>query len=1319
MRTMKKVGVGLALAVTAGSFGWANEALAQSTDDNPPLPNVLLLVDTSGSMEYAIDGTLPTVTNDCTTMAPSPYSSRWHELLMVMTGNVPNGMRGCAAQSRIDPDFLSEYAFEGLNPYDEGYFLDYHRLISNDCVYTTSAPPAGYDPMDMMGWGATPVDLRSWTSGLPAMACGASGFVQQPDGIIDIYRDRVRFGLFTFDARPDEGTGATASGNSVDAATGIAGHWSYFEDWETGAGSPATGHPNDCDPMMTNTVFEVGARNPAAPPWEGKMVNHGPVFATLQETRDHNDRVQDVLLSLRPYGATPLAGMFDDARYFIRRDDMMDGYYHTPTFQDDERFAPAYDPLLNTTITTAGQPGTCRQQYIILLSDGEPNLDMRPHCEPAMGAMPPGDCPYDDRPHEVAADLLAGTTPNIMNAAGTPSVQTFVIGFGIGATLDGMGNPVDCDQINVPMNPAFDPGNVCTGATGALAACCALSEIAFEGGTTNAYFADDPVTLKLALSTILDSIITPPTSRTVPSFINVDVVDGGAGNVNAPAVSYEFASAFTPKPGELWRGNLERKRWTCPTMAPFNPSLEPVSQGDGDDFSFNLHNGGVGTRYFFTAIPDRSTPTTESQPTWSVRPNSTGLTDGVGTYGTSGLIGAATNPMEQIGAFPVTASTFPEAMGVDPMSPVPAACQGPYLTQPLHATCAQDLMRWYLGEAGVYNEDIDGDGLIDQPDRSQNMLGAVYHSSPRIIGPPAAVTADPSYAVFQKNDACSAECALTLLPGPCSACTSNGRLLEGPRPLVMYVSTTDGQLHAFKVAASDPSDLASVANDDNNEMWSFIPPFALPQIHTMFPATPVIALDGKIVVRDIPFERTVADASTLSTRYRTILVASGGLGGGYYFALDVTRPEQPEFLWQLSTDAAGAPIFGDQAGEPAIALVPFEEGMPAVKKEIAVAILPGGYGDPAAANPGCMRKVGDDHIDVSTNPKYTPRGTIRCFDEGPANSVTIVRLETGEVLRQFRRDAANSGPTSLQTAGVAVAADLDEPILGAVTFPNATGQVSTRAYLTGQDGSIYRIGFSDTDPANWTFDLMFDAYPLPSDDHTTSHPVAVLPTVSVDERGNPVLVFSTGDQEEFRNTTNDYRVWSIREVPVVGMTSREFEVESNWYLSNNATAVSSPGIAPNQYGMDDGEKVTGPIATFGGISYFSTNTPAPAGSECLVGTSRVWGVSTLDLGNDKIPDPGISTTPVLFKIVLPQGENPFGVAVGAEPSCREDLERIDNYVGRHNVATQNSRPNYVIRLFTGREGTDTDPNSSVNARTIDVREPESTVLIDSWAGIVE
>ena len=144
--------VASALALASGS------ARAQSgqVDTNPPLPNVMLLIDNSGSMEYMIDGNLPENdpvsgggTNACNCTdngagnAPScpgwsianpkvPSANRWNTVQIAMTGSLQGGFNCVAMPRKSGGTMAQEYQINGVAPYDVGYDLPFHRLVAED-----------------------------------------------------------------------------------------------------------------------------------------------------------------------------------------------------------------------------------------------------------------------------------------------------------------------------------------------------------------------------------------------------------------------------------------------------------------------------------------------------------------------------------------------------------------------------------------------------------------------------------------------------------------------------------------------------------------------------------------------------------------------------------------------------------------------------------------------------------------------------------------------------------------------------------------------------------------------------------------------------------------------------------------------------------------------------------------------------------------------------------------------------------------------------------------------------------------------------------
>jgi type IV pilus assembly protein PilY1 len=1201
----------------ASALAYSQRASAQA-DLTPPLPNVLLLVDTSGSMEYLPDGTLPKLDAQKKCLPPGPggdNQNRWAKLLSVLTGTFQN--YSCYAQPRDSASpFVTEYSISGTPPYDRDYHLPFHRILSNDCT----PGPGDLDPT-WSTWPNDAIKFHGWNDA--GAACAAPGFQQTADGLLDTFADRARFGLMTFDPLTDAGTGA--AGNSYDALTGVAGTWSYYLGWQ-GAGSPASGNPPNCAAQP----YEVGARNPAAPPWEGRLMPFGDPDATAATLLAQNQRLQLALLGMRPYGATPLAGMLDDARDFIYNDPSMD-------LSTGKKFGPAGDPYFT---------GGCRKTFVIVLSDGEPNLDLRKEgC-----ATGNGQCPYSE-PHVIAADMANSGDPDTR-------VVTFAIGFGLSSAAG-----TDCNTLGAA---DFGAGGKCDGATGALAACCTLARIADEGGTQKAYFADDEAGLKSALSLVLGQITSSSKTRTIPAFGSTAA--GTAALGNADAVGYRFGAQFdTPLGSPLWVGRLVRERYTCTSQGggPKKSAPQPVDGTKGDNFARNVNaNDASNPRRFFTVVGDKVGGQITS--VRSIRPKlaAAGIDDGMGLYS-----GVATNSgVPEAGPqFATTVSVAPEAFGINPAFP-PNACTTQLGTSSA-ATCTQRLMRWEVGEIdpGLPTRDFAGCKVTD-PISGQQMgceLGSIFRSTPVVIGPPNEFLRDESYDQFA--------------------------LAQAGRPTMLYVQTTDGQLHAFKVAANNPNDTLKVDALQNNELWSFLPPAVLPKLLTTYNQQSIL-LDGQVVVQDVVLERTAAQAISGTgaggPTWRTILLAGGGAGGGFYFALDVTDPTKPEFLWQISEDFEGAEAFGSQVPTPAIATITLGPAGNAAK-EVAVAILPGGS-DPLQAG-ACPRLNPPPYPQITGS---TPRSFTRCWQSGPGRSISIVRLDTGEVIRTFVSPKGSISP-NLSSSRRTVA-PFDSPLTGTpVPYPAKGGQISTRVYVGDADGTLWRINLSKPDPQEWTVDMMWDAYSgLGAED---GEPIQTPPVVSIDNFGQPVLLFSTGDQEIITSTTPITRVLSLTE-SVSGAT---FSVKSNFQID-----------------MSAGERVTGPISLFSGTAYFSSFAPQPiavASGTCTYGEGKLWGVD-YRTGEGRL-DP-------LNTSIKSQSQGPnsivFGVAVTQTPSCADTTSFDSAYFGGYVGVSGGSPGDFqLVYQVSGQPAGQQQNGAAAVFNTKTLPAPRVTTRIDSWAAVVE
>lgn len=346
--TKLRILASLAAVVTLQTVG--HPAKAQSAEYQAA--DVLLLLDTSGSMAY----TTKRSTTDTTRYAlpqcgvypaSSPMSfdsaasfssgptpaDRWAILANAFTGTVIGAE--CSAQERSNTDFAGEYKLGAADPYDKGYYLPFNRIVATYTVNGTKqrcTPAPSWDTDlrtaltngNAMKWpDKAPVYWRdmsqTYSSGVecPFMP-------QESDGVIDRLQTSVRFGIMTFDPSPSRvDTGGIGTGILStflpDFASGVGDTWSYFPGWlTTDTQYAGQGWPVDCPPPPgAARLFEVGARNPAAPPWEGRLIGFGDPNATTEEIIAHNERVQQAILGIRPFGGTPVAGMLKDALFFF------------------------------------------------------------------------------------------------------------------------------------------------------------------------------------------------------------------------------------------------------------------------------------------------------------------------------------------------------------------------------------------------------------------------------------------------------------------------------------------------------------------------------------------------------------------------------------------------------------------------------------------------------------------------------------------------------------------------------------------------------------------------------------------------------------------------------------------------------------------------------------------------------------------------------------------------------------------------------------------------------------------------------------------
>jgi type IV pilus assembly protein PilY1 len=1352
------------LAAAAASLP-AGDARAQGTVQRP-MPNVMLLVDTSGSMERMADSTLPSdnagggsggLPNACSPGVES-NPNRWGMLIQALTGNL-QPFYSCAAMSRSSgaagAAFRNEYKINGLPPYDTDYALPYHRPLSGSALNTTTcalgpsrlpgaAPGTGVGPggggystglgSDVRDFPDDALQSAKWTymqtqytagTALGVLGSQACIFDQAPDGQLDAARDYVRFGLMTFDNDLSNAIGVNGGTwppqGAIQTASPFLGEWSYLRDatnpdYSLGTllNGGADGLPNNCAPPRQ--AFEVGARHYGAPPWEGRMVRFPAPDASLLDVQRVNEQIQRVLAATRPYGATPIDGMMDDARDYLW---YADG-------------GPKDDPYVATA--------KCRDQYLILLTDGAPNLDMRPACQ-----GPTGICPYPSTAAEVAAALYTDTNRR---------VTTFVIGFSVNgsSSIGGDGFPTGYDA--APKNNCkawyagvggtpTDMAAACTatppGPGTAAEACCKLNEIAYAGtGGASApssnpavgpYFAESQADIVLSFGRILASITKEVSTRTVPTY--TPAVYSSAG-FNSGAMTAQYLGSFIPNAAKPWSGEIFRERSVCSGGPPIQPQAQLPSITAGDSEAVNLATQGAASRLFITVMPDSySSATGVMNPATntvidaarSVRPFVSTSNDGVGKYRAKEVFALdwdlrSTTDMRL--AMQIDKTTCKRGRAASGLGT--GTIEIPALDMDNGQDCTDVVWGFAAAHVGSISKSghvpgggtvaydfnircpvtngtpssgkcsITGDtcdvanptacaavtGQVCVPDCAP--LGAIFRANPVVNGPPDALLRDAGYRAFQAR-----------------------RLNRRP---TLFAATTDGILHAFKAVET--------ATNAHHELWSFVPPAVLPRLASNYPAGNQILLDGSPIVKDTVWDRGLGDldaggSTSPGAKWHTTLVAGLGANGGGYYAVNVTDSDcdapatrttgecattqgsagyqqpsaysldeagagdydaigtpakrGPHFLWQLTdvekdaTDPAKVVrrtidgtemvgLFGRDTGTPAIATVQLKDNGGA-DRQVGVAILPGGIDGTPVPGGSCDRIVTSDDLAHDTSTGY--RAKVRQWAEKcstsasalsnansavPGRGVTIVRLDTGEIVRHFgRRDDV---PAKIWSAGKVNATPFDSPMVGTpVVYPQTTGAIAQKIFIGDADGTLWRIDVTSTNPASWKATLFADLIPS-TESADKSQPIQVTPILSLEPGGSLVINAATGDQESviYRSGEKNY-VWSI--------------------LEKRPTSSAGPRAQTNwRETLNDGERVTGPMTVFDRTLYFASFAPnVPAATACEnAGVARLWGLNYFvsDQGTPPAALPmwcgSLSSTGVCSSGSLTKSENVTGALAG-------------------------------------------------------------------------
>ncbi len=491
---------------------------------------------------------------------------------------------------------------------------------------------------------------------------------------------------------------------------------------------------------------------------------------------------------------------------------------------------------------------------------------------------------------------------------------------------------------------------------------------------------------------------------------------------------------------------------------------------------------------------------------------------------------------------------------------------------------------------------------------------------------------------------------------------------------IIFAGTNDGMLHAFR-------------DCDGQELWAFIPPNALPTLqyikdpqrgHATF-----VDSAPSLLVHDQNNNGTIEP----NGGDKVVLVFGQRRGGGTnildedssrgaYYALDVTNPLQPKYLWEVDSDNLGE--LGETWSQPRLAKVPVSSSSFKI-----VAFVGAGYDNNEDLRFGDTQTFPDStgvdinmagpggEVDGSDNPQ-TSIGDLTADNRHAPRGRGILAIEIATLSKP---DAASPYTISLPSSGTVywsytfeVNDQLKYSFPGDLAVLDLNGDSYADTIYTGDTGgNLWKFNVSGTDKSQWSGQMLFKSNDVGDSDK--GRKIFYRPEIAY--VGAPHIYFGTGDREHPLNRTvidrmycvidwGDQGAYPVTETALVDATANTLQdpdttkEEADALLAKMLSTPWAPyqenGVPKFTYGwqikldgtdrtgdtgvLDRGEKVLAPATVFNGEVFFSTyqlQTGERAGCEPgNMGISRLYhldyrtaeAVMNYNLTNDDLLDGG-------------------------------------------------------------------------------------------------
>jgi len=400
------------------------------------------------------------------------------------------------------------------------------------------------------------------------------------------------------------------------------------------------------------------------------------------------------------------------------------------------------------------------------------------------------------------------------------------------------------------------------------------------------------------------------------------------------------------------------------------------------------------------------------------------------------------------------------------------------------------------------------------------------------------------------------------------------------QPSYIFAGANDGMFHAFNDTTGE-------------EAWAFIPPNLLPALQALRLDINATFVDGS--------PRAYITRNVDGSINKAILIFGQRRGGNRYYALDVTTPSTPTYLWEINPNAIGSPYaeMGETWSSPNIGKIACQGGGTCVGGEKWVAFISGGY---------------------DTNQDNNP---VTAADS-KGRAVYVVDVMDGSIVKRFSHSDEGYSAMTFSIPSDIARIDID-----------GDGKID-RLYVGDMGGQMWRFDIDNKDPAGWSGRIIFRSNP--GNDGTTRRKIFYPPDVTLEEGNYEMLYFGTGDRETPGEDAVINRIYAVKDRNLIGTILNEnnlFDVTIDELQAEGTTEARKNEILTQlnsaegwliKLDLNLGEKALSSPIVFYKTAYVTTFTPTSTGDPCQsqFGTARMYAldnktgnaVFNFDLTND-------------------------------------------------------------------------------------------------------